>query len=86
MKYETIVTRLTIRPVGGPIFANEAIHVEMEDEAAGEFVVIRQCRDDSEQSVRVDPDEWPTVRSAVNRIARTCGKLPHPLAPGRAGA
>lgn len=68
MKYETIVTRLTVRPVGEPIFAYGVTHVELADEAAGEFVTLRQCRDDSDQFLKFEKEEWPTVRDAVDKI------------------
>lgn len=38
-KYEVRVTRLTILPPSEPIFSERATHIELRDEAAGEFVV-----------------------------------------------
>lgn len=69
--YQTRITRMTILPEGDPIFSEIPTHIEVEDEAAGEFLVIRQCnettRPDS-NSVSITPEEWPMVKAAVDQM------------------
>jgi len=74
MNYHTRVTRLTISPPGEPIFSDQTIHIEIEDEAAGEYVKIsQQCdhRDAQDQSVCINPDEWLAVKDAVESLLMT---------------
>ena len=67
-EYEARVTMITVTPEGEDTFSDQATSVRVEDEGAGEFVVIHQ--EDGE--VRFDPDEWPALRKAINRIVRQC--------------
>ena len=67
-QYEARVTMITVAPEGETTFSEAATTVMVQDEGAGEFVVIHQ--DDAE--IRFDPDEWPTLRRAINRIVRSC--------------
>ena len=71
-KYRVRVTRLTIVPDGEPIFSEQATHVEIEDEAAGEFVKVTQqignASDAEMRSIRIDPTEWPAIRHAIEQL------------------
>lgn len=67
MEYETRVTKLTITPKGEPIFAEMATNVYIEDEAAGEFVIIEQHAE-GYGKVAIDLNEWPTIRKAVEKM------------------
>lgn len=73
-KYEVRVTRLTILPPSEPIFSERATHIELRDEAAGEFVVITQDggRQDLAKCVVFDPDEWAAIRGAVDYMVQQC--------------
>lgn len=71
-KYEARTTRVNVTPVGEPIFHESATHIEIEDEAAGEFLKISQCRGDAEQTVAFDKEEWPTVRKAIDDMFEVC--------------
>jgi len=67
--YQTRITQLTVLPKGEPIFHEGATRITITDEAAGEFVEVTQCCDaDSDQTIRLDPEEWPAVRAAVNTL------------------
>ena len=71
MNHETRATRLTVAPKGEPIFSEKATHIELDDEAAGEFVVIEQCREDAKPGrVSFDFDEWPHIVAAVDRLRK----------------
>ena len=69
----TRVTKLTITPDGEPLFSEQATDVLIEDIAAGEFVVVEQ-RADGMGKIAIDPDEWPVIRAAINRMVRGCQK------------
>lgn len=68
MKYQTRTTRMTVAPEGEAIFSEKATHIEIDDEAAGEFVKVSQCNGfgSKGQTVAFDADEWSHVRHAVD--------------------
>jgi hypothetical protein len=69
MNYTVRPTRITIAPAGEPLFSEQATHVELDDEAAGEFVVIRQTSESSKAgSVAIDFAEWPLIVQAVETL------------------
>lgn len=69
---ETRVTRLHVLPKDADLFSERAILVEIDDEAAGEFVVVRQQTDAGSEKIGINPEEWPALRSAINRMIRNC--------------
>lgn len=69
MSRETRVTRLHILPEGEPTFSEMATIVEIEDEAGGEFIAIRQQIDAAEPGkVLIDREELPAIREAIDRL------------------
>ena len=69
MSYETRITRLTVCAEGKPLFDESVTHVQIADEAAGEFIEIEQSRGDiSDCVIQIDDTEWPAVRAAVDRL------------------
>lgn len=69
----TRVAKLTITPDGGPLFSNQATNVLIDDVAAGEFVVVEQ-NVEGMGKIAIDPDEWPMLRAAINRMVKGCRK------------
>jgi len=70
-KYNTRITRLTVLPEGKTIFSEQATHVEIDDESAGEFVKLTQQRDqelDDCATVTISPCEWPAIKGAVDQL------------------
>ena len=65
---ETRTVQIIVLPKGQPLFSERATRVEVVDEAAGEFVVIRQ--EDGE--VGINPEEWPELRAAIDRMIAEC--------------
>lgn len=63
--HDTRITRLTITPAGASIYDELAFHVEIDDEGAGEFIVIK---DGDGARISINPDEWPVLRAAVDRM------------------
>ncbi len=67
------LARLTVLPVGEPLFSETATHISIEDEAAGEFIAIEQHNDGSALGkIVIDPDEWPAIRDAVQKLLGDC--------------
>lgn len=77
-QYHVITTRLTVVPEGEPIFSEMATHVEMQDEASGAFVELVQVGKLDEVGrnvVRIDADEWPAIRGAIDQMIDLIGRL-----------
>lgn len=72
MDYETRITKLTVLPKGQPLFSEQATSIEIEDEAAGEFVVVSQDHDGDEKKIQITPEEWPYVRDAIEKLIANC--------------
>ena len=72
-EYEITTLSLIVKPKGQPIFCEKATIVEMTDEAAGPFITLRQCSDESERGqVAFDLDEWPTIQEAIGLMVAEC--------------
>ena len=72
---EVKITRVTIVPRGEAIVCERATHVETHDEADGEYVRIVQQDDRqtaTEQTIQIDPAEWPTIRSVIDYMIENC--------------
>ena len=73
IEYEIATLSLIVKPKGEPIFCERATTIEMTDEAAGPFITIRQCNDESERgAIAIDLDEWPTIQEAVGLMITEC--------------
>ena len=70
----TLTTKLCVVPSGKPIYDEEATTVGLDDEGGGLFVTIRQEDNLDTNEVKIDPEEWPAIRAAVNRMVRECAK------------
>lgn len=66
--YITRVTRKTIVPKGEPIFSEMATHVSVRDDAAGEYIEIKQDGEEGNRMVRFNPDEWQIVKTVVDEM------------------
>lgn len=76
MKYETRVTALVVLPVGQPTFSEMATTVEICDEAAGEFVEVKQRGRIDIGKIQINPEEWPALRDAIDRLIAECRSEP----------
>lgn len=79
MQYEIRTTGLTVVPPGLPIFDERATEIRIVDEAGGEFVSVRQSREDGAGEIRIDVDEWPTLREAIERMVGECRDEDEPI-------
>lgn len=82
MNYQTRITRLTIAPQGEPTFSESATHLEIDDEAAGEYVLIKQQLEnvdgDTNQTIFIEPDMWPAFRDAIDTLMAEIAKNDKP--------
>lgn len=72
MSYETRTTKLTVLFKGESLYHESATDIEIVDEAAGEFLEVSQCNDSHEGKIKIDVYEWPTLRSAINKMIKEC--------------
>lgn len=74
MNYETRVTAMVVAPKGEPIYSEQATTVQIDDEAAGEFVVVSQegGRAPEKGKISINPEEWPALRKAIDRLVKEC--------------
>lgn len=66
--------KIAVLPKGDPVFSEKATFVEIVDEAAGEFIEISQCGRIEDGKIRLDNDEWPAVRSAIDEMVKEIKK------------
>lgn len=77
MKLETRTLMLYIAPEGEPTFSDQGVRISIDDEAAGEYVVIeRQGEEMKPGQIWIDPREWPTLRDAIDKMVNECRKEP----------
>lgn len=72
-KMEERIIKIVVAPEGEPIFSRFATFIEIDDEVGGEFIKISQHPDDGDCcELRIDPDEWDAIDSAVRKMISTC--------------
>lgn len=80
MDYKARITQMTITPEGEPIFSEQATQISIDDEAAGEFIVIKQpMRTDG--GIAINPDEWPIISKTVERMLTEMEKHEKSISP-----
>lgn len=68
--YESRPASWRVGPVGSPLYSELVTEVAITDEAAGEFVEVRQSGRTDIGKICIDPAEWPAMRRAINRAVR----------------
>jgi len=66
-------TRIHLLPEGEAIFSEYGYSVSIDDEAAGEFVIIH-TNDGGAQNgqIKINPEEWPALREAIDKMVSEC--------------
>ena len=72
---ETRVTQVVVCPQGDPLYSDAATTVQITDEAGGEFVEVSQDAP-GQGKILINPEEWPALRSAINRLIKQCRDAP----------
>ena len=75
MTYRTITTQRRVIPSGKTMDDDGVTIIGMADEGGGAFVTVRQDDHMDSNEIRIDPEEWPVVRAAINRMVRECGRV-----------
>jgi len=74
--YHTVIKSLVVLPKNRPIFDEMATEVRIEDEAGGPFIVMSQHNSANEKdTLRLDEEEWPLIKYAVERLIKECKKV-----------
>jgi hypothetical protein len=74
MKYTTRTLKICILPENEPIFSEMATDIEIQDEASGEFVVVRQHGGDTiyADAICITPDDWPEIKAGIEQMLAEC--------------
>ena len=70
--YEIRTVAVMVLQKGDEIFAETATEIKIVDEAAGEFLEVSQMPDGGKQTLRINPEEWPTLREAIDTMFTEC--------------
>jgi hypothetical protein len=61
-------TRITLCRENDRLFSPGITHIEITDEAAGEFIIVRQQLETDQNTIAIDPEEWPHLRDAIETM------------------
>ena len=75
MTYRTIIAQRRVIPAGKAWDDDGVTIIDMDGEGGGAFVTVRQEEQLNANEIRIDPEEWPAVRAAINRMVRECGRV-----------
>lgn len=66
-------TQGVLVPDGEPIYSERGYTLTITDDSGGEFLVVF-CHDDQCQNgeIRLDPSDWPALRSAIDEMVKEC--------------
>lgn len=70
------ITAIVLAPEGEPIFSERAHKIEIEDEAAGQFIKV-SCNlgsADLAGTITIECEEWPELRKAINKMVKTANE------------
>ena len=70
--YEIRVTKISVIPPGEAVFSEHATHVEIQDEAGGEYLSVQQHHVEKRTQIFIDRKQWPMLRDAINFMVREC--------------
>ena len=64
--FTKLTTEVTIKPTAAGIYDDKATTIALHDDGDGNmFICISQKED---ESVAIDPEEWPLVRDAIEQL------------------
>ena len=69
---KTRITQIAVAPEGAHLYDDRSTLVEIDDEGGGEFIKVSQPSCAAEISFCLD--EWPAIRTAVNKLVKGCNK------------
>ena len=72
MTYEIRTTKATVLPKGEALYHEGATEIAIVDEAAGEYLEVSQCGEPFSGKIKIDIYEWPTLRTAIDKMIKEC--------------
>ena len=58
---------MTVAPEGEPIFSEMATDICIDDDSAGEYIVIKQLtRNDG--TIAINPEEWDIIKATIDQM------------------
>lgn len=72
LKYETRTLSVIVRPYDHPNYSEMSTTITIVDDGCGEFVEVAQDGRPDFGKIGIDPEEWPTLLSAINRMILEC--------------
>ena len=54
------------------IYSELTTHVRIADESGGEYVEVQQSGRNDLGKIAIEPDEWPTLRAAIDELVAVC--------------
>jgi hypothetical protein len=71
--FESRVLKVGLMRTGQSVFSDGVYTVEIDDQAGGEFVVVRQLTDTAAgEKLEIDPQQWPALRAEIDRMVAEC--------------
>lgn len=72
MSHEIRTLKIGVCRKGDQIFNDSMTEIEIVDEAAGEFLKVSQCSEHHEGSIKIDAEEWLTLKAAIDKMFKEC--------------
>ena len=72
MIYQTRTISIAVMPTDDPIYSETVTTVSIEDESGGEFVIVDQSSGGNYGKIAINPEEWPTLRNAIDKMINEC--------------
>ena len=73
MSYRVRVTERVILPYNEPVFSESATVVRIDNEAAGDYIKVKQCHEGAEVGVVCfDKESWPLIRDVIDKMMQEC--------------
>lgn len=72
IEYETRALSIIVLPKDAKVFDERCTTITVEDESGGEFVIVSQRGNVDRGDIAINPEEWPMLRSAIDRMISEC--------------
>lgn len=72
MDYEIRTLSVLVVPKDEHTFSDSATEIKIADKAAGEYLEVSQCVRTSLGKICISPEDWPTLRDAIDRMIKEC--------------
>lgn len=61
-----------VGPEGADLFDERNTRIELEDDGAGEYVVVKQPEQVKPGHILIGPEEWPALCEAIDKMIKAC--------------